>query len=354
MRRVRKALARAAVVALVAGATIAVAGAAPSADAQTSGCPSVGTNFSASGPFSVTVQSGSQHTYYSPSSLGSQGCDTHPVILWGNGTGTSVSSYDSLLRHFASHGFIVAAANTGSAGSGAAMLAGLDNLTSFNSQSGNRFNGRVDLDNVGSTGHSQGGGGAIETAADSRVDTAFPFEGWLAEGSDVRPGATAFYMAGENDTIVSSSSVEADFNDTDHAPAAFGELDGASHFTPVGNGGGFRGAATAWARWMLMGDGNGSGLFQGANCGLCTSSAWSDYEANSLLQQFDTPDPDPDPDPDPQCVTAVNLQHESAGRATSFFYYSIAVGSGDFLGFSVSTTSLQETSPGFWEEVDSC
>jgi len=337
---------RAAAMLLVTAAVYALAPA--GAEAQATGCPSVGTNFAGTGPFSVTVQSASQHTYYSPTSLGSQGCTRHPVILWGNGTGASPSTYDGLLRHFASHGFIVAAANTANAGSGQEMLAGLSNLATFNSQSSSRFFNRVDLDNVGSTGHSQGGGGAMEAAEDTRVDTTFPLQPWLGEGGNLT--GTAFLMAGENDSIVSSSSVEADFNDADHIPAAFGELDGASHFAPIGNGGGFRGAATAWARWQLMGDTNGRGLFVGANCGLCTSSAWSDYQANARLQADDPGGGDPDP----TCVTATNSQHEDAGRAVIIFVYAYAVGSGDFLGFPSSTSSLEQTSPGVWTEVTGC
>jgi hypothetical protein len=202
-----------------------------------------------------------------------------------------------LLRHFASHGFIVAAANTGSAGNGEAMLAGLDNLTTFNGQSGNRFFYRVDLTLVGTSGHSQGGGGAEEAAEDSRVDATVPFEPWLGEAGAIV--GSAFFMAGQTDGIVSSSSVEADFDDAYDIPAAFGELAGAGHFEPTGDGGGFRGAATAWAHWQLIGDRNGRGLFVGSNCRLCTSSAWSDYQANDLLQGSQPPDPDPDPDPDP-------------------------------------------------------
>lgn len=68
------------------------------------------------------------------------------MILWGNGTGASPSTYGSLLRHFASHGFIVAAANTSNAGSGDEMLDGLDNLTDFNDQAFSRFHEMVDLE----------------------------------------------------------------------------------------------------------------------------------------------------------------------------------------------------------------
>lgn len=88
------------------------------------------------------------------------------MILWGNGTITAPSWYDGLLRHLASHGFIVAAANTSNAGSGQEMLQGLATLTTWNGQSANRFYQKVDLERVGTTGHSQGGAGAIRAGAD--------------------------------------------------------------------------------------------------------------------------------------------------------------------------------------------
>lgn len=61
-------------------------------------------------------------------------------------------------------------------------------------------------------------------------------------------------------------------------------------------------------------------------------------------------------DPEPgACFTATNSAHISAGRARAvFFFWASAVGSGDFLGARSATTSLRETSPGFWDRVTSC
>lgn len=270
--------------------------AAPSAaSAQTTGCPSVGDDFGDSGPFSVTVDQDFAHTYYSPANLGSNGCTAHPVILWGNGTGASPSTYSGLLRHFASHGFIVAAANTANAGSGEEMIDGLDNLTDFNSQPGNRFFNLVDLSSVGTTGHSQGGGGAEAAAFDERVDTTFPLQPWLGDPSGIE--GSAFFMAGEDDSLVSPSSVRRDFTQSSDIPAAYGELANASHFEPVGDGGDFRAAATAWARWQLMDDTIAEGYFVGSDCVLCTSNDWSEYEANSLLDSGGGDDPPSDEPP---------------------------------------------------------
>nr|BFE48390.1 hypothetical protein GCM10017745_18170 [Saccharothrix mutabilis subsp. capreolus] len=57
--------------------------------------------------------------------------------------------YRDLLRHFASHGFIVVAANATQAGSGRDMLAGLDWVAWENSRSGGVFYGKVDVGKSG-------------------------------------------------------------------------------------------------------------------------------------------------------------------------------------------------------------
>jgi pimeloyl-ACP methyl ester carboxylesterase len=330
--------------------------AASGAPAQTNQCsPPATTNYGNTGPYAVTTQSDSVHTIYSPSNLGSLGCARHPIIIWGNGTFTQPSWYDGLLRHLASHGFIVAAANTSNAGSGQEMLQGLTTLTQWNGQSGNRFYQRVDVGNVATTCHSQGGSGAMRAGADSRVDTAFPIEGGFFAGSGLNITKPTLYLAGENDTL--KTGIRAAYDAARATiPAAYGELAGAGHLVPLGNGGGFRGASTAWARWRLMGDATAGRQFVGTSCGLCTSNDWAVYEASPLLQTLGGGgDPGPGPGPEPgQCVTAANSAHVSAGRATSFIIFVFARGSGDYLGLTSATTSLRQAGTGTWELVDAC
>ncbi len=251
--------------------------AAPAA-AETPGIPNVGTRFAEAGPYPVTVQRDTAHTYYSPRVLGANGA-RHPVILWGNGTFANPSVYDGLLRHLASHGFVVAAANTSNAGSGREMLAGLDNLTRFAATPGNRFHQVVDTTRVGATGHSQGGGGALQAGADARVDTVFPLQPWRGTPAAVR--GTALMFAGSRDTTIPPSSVRAAYRAVPGA-AAYAELIGATHSTPTGSAGGYRFALTAWARWQLMEDPDGRAQFVGARCGLCTNTRWT-YETKGTF-----------------------------------------------------------------------
>jgi Chlorophyllase enzyme len=264
-------------------------GAGPAAARTTSGCPSVDGDWAGAGPFAVTTQqSGVGHTIYRPSRLGSRGCSTHPVVLWGNGTGTSPSYYDALLRHWASHGFIVAAANTSQAGSGQEMVAGLDYLAAQHQTPGSVFSGRVDTAHVAAAGHSQGGGGAINAGGDPRVGVTLPIQPSPDTSIENLHGPT-FLLAGQFDFIVSPLFVRDLYERAAHVIALYGNLAGAHHGTPSGNGGGYRGPGTAWLRFQLMGDEQARGLFFGASCGYCTSEIWTEFLRNARAQAVPGP-----------------------------------------------------------------
>ena len=137
--------------------------------------PSVGTAWGQPGPYDVKVDIDVAHTFYYPQDMGQSG-ERHPVIIWGNGTGAVPGVYSSLLRHWASHGFIVAAANTPASNFGLSMRAGIDVLERRNADSDSEFHQKVDLEHIASAGHSQGGAAAVNAAIDPRVDTAVPIQ----------------------------------------------------------------------------------------------------------------------------------------------------------------------------------
>ncbi len=250
---------------------LATVGVAPAATATTAD------QWSEPGPFAVTVEAlDSAHTVYRPSRL-----ERHPVILWGNGTGADPRIYDGLLRHLASHGFVVAAADTPNAGSGQEMLDGATTLIAENSRPGSRYEGKIDTARIGATGHSQGGGGAIAAGADPRVTTTIPIEPGPQGRTSALKGPS-FFLGGQFDTIVIPALlVIPRYRATEQVPAIYGELGNATHFTPVGDGGGFRGAITAWFRFWLSGDERARAEFFGASCGLCRDAAWSDVRRNA-------------------------------------------------------------------------
>lgn len=231
------------------------------------------------GPFAVVSEAlDSAHTVFRPADLGT---GTHPVIVWGNGTGATPAVYAPLLRHLASYGFVVAAANTAWSGSGAEMLDGARTLVAENARPGSPYHGRIDTAHIGATGHSQGGGGAIAAGADPLVTTTVPIEPG-PQGSVAALHGPVFFLGGRLDTIVPPALlVIPRYQAASQVPAVYGELGGATHFTPVGDGGGFRGAITAWFRFWLSGDERARGVFFGPGCTLCADPAWSKVLRNA-------------------------------------------------------------------------
>ncbi|GAA4234168.1 pimeloyl-ACP methyl ester carboxylesterase [Streptosporangium album] len=248
------------------------------------GFPSVGRNWGAPGPYATAVDVGAVTTLYYPRDI-AQSPRRHPVIIWGNGTFAFPVVYRDLLLHWASHGFIVAAANTPQSNLGISMLAGIDLLASRNANPGSVFHDRVDLSRIGASGHSQGGAAAIVVGADPRVDTILPIQpGPLANVNAV--GGPMFALAGQYDSIVWPTLVKALYDDADHIPAIYGEVRGADHFTVVGDPGPFAAPTTAWFRFQLMGDEEARGEFFGSGCRICSDTrTWSDVRRNPLALQ---------------------------------------------------------------------
>ncbi|SDT97745.1 poly(ethylene terephthalate) hydrolase family protein [Halopseudomonas salegens] len=243
-----------------------------------SGFPAV-SSFDRSGPFSTTSgREGPDCTIYRPRTLGENN-RRHPIIIWGNGTGASPSGYGSLLDHWASHGFVVAAANTSDAGSGQEMLACLDYLVQQNGRSTGTYADKLNVNRVGSSGHSQGGGGSIMAGQDSRITVTAPFQPYVLglghdSSSQRNQNGPMFLMTGSSDTLAGPRLNGRPVFRNANVPVFWGNLQGAGHFEPASNGGDYRGPSTAWYRFHLMNDGNAESLFYGSNCGLCNDRDW--------------------------------------------------------------------------------
>ncbi|MFD0691050.1 poly(ethylene terephthalate) hydrolase family protein [Actinomadura fibrosa] len=235
------------------------------------------TDWSAPGPDEVAFEVLAEHTLFYPKDLGQA---RHPVILWGNGTFAIPAVYLGLLRHLASHGFIVAAANTPMSGSGKEMRAGLDLLAARDADPASPFHGRVDLAHVGATGHSQGGAGTVRAAADPRVTALAPIEPAGADTASLRQ--PALFLAGQNDHLVAPAEVKAMYDEADQVPAVYAEVAGAGHISALLDGQGFRGPVTAWMRAFLADDREARAMFFGPGCGYCADPAFSRFLRNPL------------------------------------------------------------------------
>jgi hypothetical protein len=228
-------------------------------------------------------------TIFQPTVLGSGGC-LNPVIVWGNGTTNSPSSYTALFNHWATHGFIVAAADTSNAGSGKEMLACLSYIIAQNTASGSPFMGHVDVNNIASSGYSQGGAGCLEAGIDPRFKVTAPVSPYvvLALGgydtsSPMKQVHPMFMISGSADTVAVPSNNQQPIFMQAPVPIFWATHAGSTHFEVLGSGGAYAGPLTAWFRYKLMGDPNAQAWFEKPTCTLCSATGWT-VQTNSMWQ----------------------------------------------------------------------
>lgn len=85
----------------------------------------------------------------------------YPVIVVLNGTGILPKKYKALFEHLASWGFIVIGNDDGSTGFGKSSDETIDYIKKANEDKDSVLYGKINMDNIGITGHSQGGAGVF-------------------------------------------------------------------------------------------------------------------------------------------------------------------------------------------------
>ena len=221
------------------------------------------------GPHAVTSEAaGDECTVFRPAQLD----DNHPVILWGNGTGTSPNFYSGGLEHWASWGYVVVAANTTNSGTGEEMLGCLDEI------SASAMADQLDLSKVGTSGHSQGGGGSIMSGQDERVTATAPMQPYVqglghASSSQDKQSGPMLLLSGSADFLAGPENNQAPVFEVTNVPVFWANSEGTSHFAPIGRFGVYRGMSTAWWEFQLKGDGEAADLFTGPCLG-CELEGW--------------------------------------------------------------------------------
>ena len=214
-------------------------------------------------------------TLFRPTDL-AQGGLCHPVITWGNGTGTTPSIYRILLTHLASHGFVVIASNSPNVAQGnpPPMVAGVTWVLQQNADPTSVMYQRIDTTHVGATGHSQGGFATTTAGTDSHILTIAPIAGATATKNLHGP---ALLLCGGMDTTVPCSTVMNSFTGITNQPVMLADQLAATHGGWVSFRAGtlnpYEVAVTAWMRLQLMGDTSLRSMFYGPSCTLCTNAA---------------------------------------------------------------------------------
>lgn len=85
------------------------------------------------------------------------GDNKYPVVIWANGTGSTSSTYTAFLTHLSSWGFIAVGNDDENTRTGASIEETIQFLIAENENKNSVFYHKIDLDNIGIAGHSQGG-----------------------------------------------------------------------------------------------------------------------------------------------------------------------------------------------------
>lgn len=218
-----------------------------------------------------------------------KGEESYPIISWGNGTDATPDRYDELLTHLASWGFIVVDSYSKTTGTGQEIVNAIEYLINENELEDSLFYEKVQTENIGVAGHSQGSTGVINAHTNytsgslikTVVSIALP-DLKYCDPEDVYDTARItvpfLIMGGTRDFLISPvSSNQLALNSTNPStPVMMGMAKGAAHTAIEGNGGNHRGYLTAWMKAQLLDDQEAMKAFYGDSPEMMHNTNWVD------------------------------------------------------------------------------
>jgi hypothetical protein len=215
--------------------------------------------------------------------------ETYPVITWANGTCGETQGYAPLLSGVASYGFVIIASNstwTATAPTDQVQLRALDYAKSLNEDKTSIFYQRLNLDEIGAMGHSQGATATGNASSDPRIKAVMFFSGGT---SNHQPFV---YISADRDISQTTPATLAEATDAATQPGAW-----VYYHQVLETGGNATGhlvlmeqpdrvidMTVAWWQYMLKGDTTAKAKFVGSGCGLCNNPTEFEYGHNALLQ----------------------------------------------------------------------
>lgn len=235
-----------------------------------------------------------------PTELESSG-KSWPMIMVVNASGTPASSYEPFFPRLASWGFVVVGNEDGQTGNGKTASITLEFM--LNVPSDSILAGKIDYDNMGIIGYSQGGAGAICAVTNYENGTrykaiftgsaAYPTlarnMGWEYEASKVT--IPYFMVAGTGKSDDSGSDPETSYGGVSPLSALTSNYDsisddvqkiraravGVEHEQMLMRSDGYM---TAWMLYQLAGDEEAAAVFVGENAEILHNNNWQDVEKN--------------------------------------------------------------------------
>lgn len=215
----------------------------------------------------------------------------YPVVVILNGTGVLPKKYKALFKHLASWGFVIIGNDDGSTGFGKSADETIDLIISENSNSSSIFYGKLDLDNIGITGHSQGGAGVFTAisimAHKDKYKTAValsPTHEEMAQGFGWKYDLTkinipTLMIAGtsgefETEAVIPIEKMIEMYNKIPSSKVMLRRI-GAEHGQMLYSADGY---VTAWFMWQLQGDKEAQKAFIGDSPEISNNKLYQDVK----------------------------------------------------------------------------
>lgn len=255
--------------------------------------------YMANGPYEVStyenavLQEFGKFIVYYPSELETSS-KKYPVIVMCNGSGTPMSRYPAVPKHMASWGFIVIGTEENYSWNAFGADMCLRYLERWNDNEKNEgtenvFYQKIDFDNVGVVGHSQGGVGVINAVTDTAHKNVYKaavslsptnkelahnlFWDYDASLIDI-PIMLISGEGGGDDWVVTGEQLQAIYDDIRSAKLMARRLN-TVHNEVLYTANGY---VTAWFMWHLQEDEYAAGAFIGENPEIMNNSLYQDQK----------------------------------------------------------------------------
>lgn len=217
----------------------------------------------------------------------------YPLVLFLNGSGIGASKYKALFRHLASWGFIVAGNEDPATGTGASAERMLQYLLELNETPDSVFYGKIDADNIGISGHSQGGAGVLSALSAGEYSSLYKAAVALSPTNEETARALGWNYKLEKVSVplLMFAGTVGDFETQivlpfeamtamyDKVPGAkvMARRTGAEHGAMLYSADGY---VTAWFMWLLQGDAEAAKSFTGDDAELFRNALYQDQKIN--------------------------------------------------------------------------
>lgn len=226
----------------------------------------------------------------------------YPVVIFVNGTGVKGSKYQALQNHLASWGFITVATEEEFAWNGFSAEMSLRFLQKLNSEKveikgyNNELYGKIDFENVGITGHSQGGVGVFNAVTEHKNGSIYktivslsPTNhelanalDWVYDESKITIPTLLLSSTGNTDeNLVVNLNGLIDIFDSipSDTTKVMARRNNADHGDMLYFADGY---VTAWFMWQLQGDEEAAKAFVGANPEIMSNKLYQNQKILNL------------------------------------------------------------------------